>query len=100
MAQKEFEENLVFEQYKDSIIESYKKFRKEVSKFKHIDPREVYAKISKHQIATYGGTLSNNGTKEFQDFDLYRKKANQRRSFNNRSRGINTRSSKKNRWME
>lgn len=100
MTQKEFEEQLVFEKYKDCCIESCKKFRKEVSQYKNINAREVYTKINKYQVNKYGGSLSNNGTKEFQDFDLYRRKANQRRSFNNRNRGINTRSSKKNRWME
>jgi hypothetical protein len=100
MTQKEFEEELVFNKYKDGYIESCKKFRKEVSEFKNIDAREVYTRIINYQVATYGGSLSNNGTKEFQDFDLYRRKANQRKSFNNRYYGIDTRNSKKNRWME
>lgn len=60
MTAKEFEENYVFEKYKDTTLKGSGYFRKEVEKYKNINVSDVYAKIINYQIKTYGETLSEN----------------------------------------
>jgi hypothetical protein len=100
MTQKEFEEELVFNQYKDSYIESYKKFRAATKEYENIDAREVYVRINKYQVANYGNSLSGNGLNDFRDYNEYGRKARQRRRYNVNKYGIDNKNSKKNRWRK
>lgn len=58
MTPKEFEENFVFEKYKDTSFRSCKHFKKEVMQYRNIDTREVYTKIVNYQIKNYGEALT------------------------------------------
>ena len=100
MTQKEFEEEFVFNKYKDSVIESCKKFKKEVSEFKNIDVREVYAKITKYQIATYGASLRPEFIRRTKEMVIKSNNRANGRKYNKRiARGI-TDGAKKRRWTE
>ena len=57
MDKKEFEENYIFEKYKDTPLKNSKEFRKKIEKHINIDVSSVYAKIINYQIKTYGETL-------------------------------------------
>ena len=87
MTQKEFEEELVFNKYKDTSFRSSKEFRREVKEYRNIDARAVYTKMVNYQIKTYGGALNSNEelrvSKERANF-----RARQRTKNRRKTRGI------------
>ena len=86
MTQKEFEEQLVFEKYKDTSFRSSKDFRKRVKEYRNIDAREVYIKITNYQIKTYGSSLCVNREDKI-DLDKLRGNSNRRKKSSRKTRG-------------
>lgn len=98
MTPKEFEENYIFNKYKDAAFKSCKDFRKKVEKFINIDVRDVYAKIVKYQINTYGETLTcNSFNDEWLPIKQLNENSNNRRKSREKTRGI-YKSKKLDRW--
>ena len=98
MNKKEFEENYIFEKYKNTSFKCCKDFKKRVEKYINIDTRDVYAKILKYQINTYGETLT-----EVRDSFQEKRKVNQyaqkRNKSSSKTRGT-WKSAKDKRWTD
>lgn len=98
MTQKEFEEQLVFDTYKDTNFQCCKDFRKQVKEYRNIDVTEVYKKIVNYQIKTFGSSLIGKdeprGSKERSN-----RRARQRIQSRNEFRGI-ANDKKQKRWIE
>ena len=86
MDKKEFEENYIFEKYKDTPLKNSKEFRKKIEKHINIDVSSVYAKIINYQIKTYGTTLIGYDI-EKADIDTLNRRAKQRNIGRRKSRG-------------
>lgn len=96
MTQKEFEENIVFERYKDTSFRSSKDFRKQVKEYRNIDVREVYTKITNYQIKTYGNSLCINREDKI-DLNRLRNNSNLRKKSSRKTRGTYE-NAKEKRW--
>lgn len=97
MDKKEFEENYIFEKYKDTAFRNCKHFKKTVEKYVNIDVRNVYVKINKYQIKTYGEALVEN--KILSEGKIYvNQKAHQRNKSRRKIRGT-WKSAKDKRWQ-
>lgn len=98
MTTKEFEENYIFNKYKDTAFISCKDFRKKVEKYIKIDVRDVYAKIVNYQINTYGETLTcNSYSAEWIPIKRLNENSSNRKNSRAKTRGI-YKSKKQNRW--
>jgi hypothetical protein len=98
MDKKEFEENYIFEKYKDTAFRNCKHFRKSVEKYINIDISKVYAKIINYQIKTYGETLTG-GKDSYQDKRYVNQKAYGRNKSRRKIRGT-WKSATEKRWQD
>lgn len=57
-----FEEEYLFEKFKDKCIGSAQEFKNRVSRnHKNVDADKLYKRVLNYQIKTYGGTIYSNG---------------------------------------
>ena len=98
MDKKEFEENYLFEKYKDTPLKNSKDFKKRVEKYININVSSVYAKIINYQIKTYGATLIGYDI-EKTDIEVLNRRAKQRNIGRRKSRGT-WENAKEKRWVD
>lgn len=60
----EFKEQFIFEEEKDTPVESASKFKKKITKKygREINVRDIYIKVINYQVKTYGTTLDDSLT--------------------------------------
>lgn len=94
-----FEENFLFETYKDTATRSCKNFKEMIKDFKNVDAYKIYREIINYQIKKYGQSL-NVGITDYVSVERLRIRSNQRRKSYLKKRGLESPNSKRKRWTE
>lgn len=98
-----FEENFVFETYKDTGFISSGDFKRKVKDFSRIDTTKVYREVINYQIKKYGRTLIGSCTLKVDSGFNQKQEINKvkdRKKYQRKIKGIETRNSKRKRWTE